>query len=295
LFNFFKRKKIKAEGQEKDDNTGIQAAGDKTDSDALIGSRNEIKRIIAVISGKGGVGKSTVSGLLASGLIMRGYRVGVLDADITGPSIPKMFGLGGGKMAKNNYGIMPARSKMGLKIMSLNLFIADETDPVIWRGPRIGSAVGEFYSQVDWGKLDFLILDMPPGTGDIAISVLQNISLSGAIVVTTPQDMAFTIVRKAYNMLVSNQIPIVGIVENLKAGICPHCQKEFALFTGMGVEQWCSEKQVPYLGGLPWDSELALCADQGKMENYYPAHVDRMLDSFISLSQDLKNAEKLDS
>lgn len=283
MFEFFKKKKIKTETKEqKNENIKTKAGNDKANTDDLVGNRNEIKQIIAVISGKGGVGKSTVSGLLASGLIMRGYRVGILDADITGPSIPKMFGLSGGKMGKNDYGIVPRRSRMGLKIMSLNLFIPDETDPVIWRGPRIGSAVGEFYSQVDWGKLDFLILDMPPGTGDIAISVLQNISLSGAIVVTTPQDMAFTIVRKAYNMLVNHQIPVLGIVENLKAGICPNCQKEFALFTDMGIEQWCSENQVDYLGGIPWDRELALCADQGNLEDYYPGHVDRMLDCFIS-------------
>lgn len=253
------------------------------DESVLIGSRNHIANTIAVISGKGGVGKSTVSGLLAAGLGMRGYRMGLLDADITGPSIPKMFGMKGGNLKRNSYGIVPAVTPMGLKMMSLNLFLDDENDPAIWRGPRIAGAIKEFYEQVDWGTLDYLLLDMPPGTGDAAISMLQNIPLTGAIVVTTPQDLAFTIVRKAYHMLVKHKIPVVGVVENLCAGICPGCQQELVLFSGQKpVEDWCRKEQIHYLGGLPWDEKLAEMIDQGKVDSFYTEAIDRLVDRVIA-------------
>lgn len=247
-----------------------------------IGSRNRINKTIAVVSGKGGVGKSTISALLACGLMMRGYRVGILDADVTGPSIPKMFGIKGGNMAKNDYGMVPQESKMGIKIMSLNLFLRDENNPVIWRGPRIAGVVGQFYSQADWRELDFLILDMPPGTGDIAISVIQDIPLFGAVVVTTPQDMAFTIVRKAYQFLVKNDIEILGIAENLKTGICPHCKGEFGLFTSSGVIDWCEQNMVGYLGDIPWDAKLMEYSDIGQIEGFYSKAVNVLTDRLIA-------------
>lgn len=248
-----------------------------------IGSRNHIANTIAVISGKGGVGKSTVSGLLAAGLGMRGYRMGLLDADITGPSIPKMFGMRGGNLKRNPFGIVPAETPLGLKMMSLNLFLNDENDPAIWRGPRIAGAIKEFYDQVDWGTLDYLLLDMPPGTGDAAISMLQNIPLTGAIVVTTPQDLAFTIVRKAYHMLVKHEIPVIGVVENLCAGICPGCQQELVLFSGQTqVADWCQREQIAYLGGLPWDEKLAKIIDLGKVDSFYTEPIDRLVDCVIA-------------
>ncbi len=289
MFKIFRKKEEKVlppreEKAEAEKNLAEESPEGNTNSDtpSLIGQRNDIKRIIAVISGKGGVGKSTVSSLLASALLNQGYRVGLLDADITGPSIPKVFGVSGGSMGKNDYGIIPKYSRRGLKIMSLNLFLSNEELPVIWRGPRIAGAVKEFYSQVDWGTLDFLILDMPPGTGDIAITVLQSLELDAAVVVSTPQDLAFTIVRKALNMLEKSEVPILGVVENLTSGICPHCKHEVQLFSGGGVKKWCGEKGVNYLGSIPWDTALAYCADQGKIDNYYPAAVEQMVDAFVT-------------
>lgn len=289
MLKFFRKKeeKIKlprekeAEAEKSTAEADIEGKGDSGTS-AEIGQRNDIKRIIAVMSGKGGVGKSTVSSLLASALLNQGYRVGLLDADITGPSIPKVFGISGGAMGKNDYGIIPRYSRKGLKIMSLNLFLSNEELPVIWRGPRIAGAVKEFYSQVDWGTLDFLILDMPPGTGDIAITVLQSLELDAAVVVSTPQDLAFTIVKKALHMLDKKMVPVLGVVENLTSGICPHCQHEVELFTGGGVKQWCEEKGVNYLGSIPWDAALSYCADQGRIDNYYPAAVEQMIDAFVA-------------
>jgi Mrp family chromosome partitioning ATPase len=279
LFNNMKQKAekiIKVQGvQPPAENQETQSAG------TLIGSRNNISRTVAIVSGKGGVGKSTVSSLLASGLIMRGYRVGILDADITGPSIPRAFGLKGGYMARNDFGIIPRRTEMDIKIMSLNLFLEDENDPVVWRGPRISGAVREFYSQVDWGRLDFLLLDMPPGTGDIAITVLQELPLQGAVIVTTPQDIAFTVVRKAYKMMCQHSIPVLGMVENFKTGVCPQCGHDFSIYTDLGVENWCRENKVRYLGGLPWDALLGQHADQGTIEKYYSKDIDRMVDNFL--------------
>ncbi|MDD2510905.1 MAG: Mrp/NBP35 family ATP-binding protein [Syntrophomonas sp.] len=297
MLKFFKKKEKRPKSK-KEEGPGPETATiapttpeDNKDAEpsTQIGQRNDIKRVIAVISGKGGVGKSTVSSLLASALLAHGYTVGLLDADITGPSIPRVFGVSGGSMGKNDYGMVPRRSRKGLKIMSLNLFLADEELPVIWRGPRIAGAVKEFYSQVDWGTLDFLILDMPPGTGDIAITVLQNIALDGAVVVSTPQDLAFTIVRKAFHMLNKHEVPVLGVVENLTSGICPHCQHEVELFSGGGIKQWCEEKQVNYLGSLPWDAGLSYCADRGHIDNYYPAAVDQMLEAFLAALPVIEN------
>lgn len=296
MLKIFKKKKEeskskKEEGAVTEMPTATATTEDNSDagSSSQIGLRNDIKRVIAVISGKGGVGKSTVSSLLASALLAHGYKVGLLDADITGPSIPRVFGVSGGSMGKNDYGIIPRRSRKGLKIMSLNLFLADEELPVIWRGPRIGGAVKEFYSQVDWGTLDFLILDMPPGTGDIAITVMQSIELDAAVVVSTPQDLAFTIVRKALHMLNKHGVPVLGVVENLTSGVCPHCQHEMELFSGGGIRQWCKEKQVNYLGSIPWDAALSYCADRGQIDNYYPAAVDKMVEAFLAALPAIKD------
>jgi Mrp family chromosome partitioning ATPase len=256
LFNNMKQKAekiIKVQGvQPPAENQETQSAG------TLIGSRNNISRTVAIVSGKGGVGKSTVSSLLASGLIMRGYRVGILDADITGPSIPRAFGLKGGYMARNDFGIIPRRTEMDIKIMSLNLFLEDENDPVVWRGPRISGAVREFYSQVDWGRLDFLLLDMPPGTGDIAITVLQELPLQGAVIVTTPRILHLPWLESLQND-VQHSIPVLGMVENFKTGVCPQCGHDFSIYTDLGVENWCRRtRQVfgrsardAFLGSMP--------------------------------------------
>lgn len=183
-------------------------------------SRSQINKVIAVMSGKGGVGKSLVTSSLAAKLKKKGYKVGILDADITGPSIPKMFGLNETANGDGN-GLYPVETSSGIKVMSVNLLLEDEEEPVIWRGPVISSVVKQFWSDVYWGELDYLLIDMPPGTGDVPLTVFQSIPVDGAIIVTSPQDLVRLIVKKAYNMVVKMDIPVMGIVENYSYIECP--------------------------------------------------------------------------
>lgn len=228
---------------------------------------SRIKNVIAVMSGKGGVGKSSVTSLLASEFRKKGYAVGVLDADITGPSLPKMFGVKG-RVENNGLALFPLRSVNGIKVMSLNLLTTNEDDPVIWRGPVIAGAVKQFWTDVAWGDLDYLFVDLPPGTGDVPLTVMQSLPLNGVIVVSSPQDLAVMIVSKAIKMAQLMNIPILGLVENMSGVICPHCGEEFPLFgPAQGYE--ISEKfQIPFIGGLPVDPQLSRLCDQGKIEEY---------------------------
>lgn len=229
---------------------------------------SRIKNVIAVMSGKGGVGKSSVTSLLASGFKKKGYKVGVLDADITGPSLPKMFGIKG--MAESTgFGLLPSNSSTGIKVMSLNLLTPNEDDPVIWRGPVIAGAVKQFWTDVAWGDLDYLFVDLPPGTGDVPLTVMQSLPLNGVIVVSSPQDLAVMIVGKAIKMALHMNVPIIGLVENMSSAVCPHCSKEFLLF-GPGHGKEIAEKfNIPFLGNLPIDPYLSQLCDQGKIEEYY--------------------------
>jgi Mrp family chromosome partitioning ATPase len=228
---------------------------------------SRIKNVIAIMSGKGGVGKSSVTSLLASEFHKKGSRVGVLDADITGPSLPKMFGIKG--MAEGtDFGLLPSKSATGIKIMSLNLLTPVEDDPVIWRGPILASVVKQFWSDVAWGELDYLFVDLPPGTGDVPLTVMQSLPLNGLIVVTSPQELAAMIVRKAIKMAMHMAIPILGLVENMTSAVCPHCGEKFALF-GPGHGKEIAEKfNIPFLGGIPVDPYLAELCDHGKVEEY---------------------------
>ncbi len=228
------------------------------------GEFNNIKHIIAVVSGKGGVGKSTVTSTLAVEMSRKGYKVGILDADITGPSIPKAFGIKT-KAMQNELGILPAETKTGIKVISVNMMLEQSDAPVIWRGPVIAGLVKQFWQEVVWGDLDYLFIDCPPGTGDVPLTVFQMIPLDGAVVVTSPQDLVSLIVKKAVNMANMMNIPVIGIVENMSYVKCPDCGKEFSVFGG-GSDDICKETGIPLLAKMPIDIELAKQVDMGVVE-----------------------------
>jgi Mrp family chromosome partitioning ATPase/predicted Fe-Mo cluster-binding NifX family protein len=228
---------------------------------------NVIRRSIAIISGKGGVGKSLVASLLATGLQRSGqYRVGILDADITGPSIPRMFGVGKSKPQATEFGLFPVRSLGNIQLMSINFLLEEPESPVVWRGPILASTVKQFWTDVIWGDLDFLILDMPPGTGDVPLTVFQSIPLDGIILVTSPQDLVSMIVKKAVNMARMMAIPILGLIENMSHAVCPHCGELINLFGESTSRDIAAKWGIPYLGSLPIDPELARLCDEGTIE-----------------------------
>lgn len=226
---------------------------------------SHVKKVIGVVSGKGGVGKSLVTASLARMAIEKGYTAGILDADITGPSIPKMYGVHGGAMG-NEEGMLPREAKDGTKIMSVNLLLEDETDPVIWRGPVIAGVVKQFWTDVMWGDLDFLFVDMPPGTGDVPLTVFQSLPVDGVVIVTSPQDLVQMIVKKAYNMAEMMKIPVLGIVENYSYVKCPDCGKELKIFGESHIEEIAAELNVPVVGKMPIDMEYASKADSGAFD-----------------------------
>lgn len=219
------------------------------------------------MSGKGGVGKSSVTSMLAVSLMRKGYKVGILDADITGPSIPKIFGLKG-KANINETGVVPAESQHGIKVMSLNLMVPNEDDPVIWRGSIITQLVQQFWADVIWGELDYLLIDLPPGTGDVPITVMQSLPVSGVVIVTSPQQLAGMIVRKAINMVKKYDAPIFGLIENMAYVSCPHCEDRIEIFGKPQGETEAANNEIPYLGQLPIDPVLATMSDLGKIEDY---------------------------
>lgn len=226
---------------------------------------NSIKKVIGVVSGKGGVGKSLVTSMLAVHAAKKGYKVGVLDADITGPSIPKMFGINK-KAYGDKEGIYPELTSGGIKIMSVNLLLENSDSPVIWRGPLISNVVKQFWSDVIWGDLDYLFIDMPPGTGDVPLTVFQSIPLDGVVVVASPQDLVHLIVRKAYNMAISMGIPVLGIVENMSYVKCPHCDEEIKLFGDSHIEEVAAELGLEVLAKMPIDPKIAEACDKGEIE-----------------------------
>jgi len=231
---------------------------------------SHVGKVIAVMSGKGGVGKSLVTCSLAAAMAARGKSVGVLDADITGPSVPTAFGLHG-QAAADEKGIYPAESKAGVKVMSLNLITQNETDPVVWRGPIIAGAVTQFWTDVVWGDVDFMFVDMPPGTGDVPLTVFQSLPVDGIVVVTSPQDLVSMIVTKAVNMANLMNVPILGLVENYSYYECPDCGKRHSIFGGEGaIEALASQTGLPVLAKLPIDPALSDAVDRGHLEDYAP-------------------------
>ncbi len=226
---------------------------------------NDIKHVIAIVSGKGGVGKSAVTSMLAVTLCKKGYKVGILDADITGPSIPKAFGITA-KAMQNEIGILPAETKSGIKIISVNMLLPDGEQPVVWRGPVIAGLVKQFWQDVVWGELDYLLVDCPPGTGDVPLTVFQTIKLDGAIVVTSPQDLVSLIVKKALNMAKMMNINVLGVLENMSYVVCPDCGKKFSVF-GESDGAY-SDFGVKLLAKMPIDPSLAAMIDNGNVELY---------------------------
>lgn len=226
---------------------------------------SRVKRVIGVVSGKGGVGKSMVTAALAVAMRERGNQVGIMDADITGPSIPKMFGIEE-RAQGNDQGILPGESKDGIRMISMNMLLDEDTDPVVWRGPIIGGAVKQFWTDVQWMYEDYLFVDMPPGTGDVALTVFQSMPVDGIIVVTTPQDLVSMIVEKAVKMAEAMNIPVLGIVENMSWLECPDCGKKIQVFGESHVGEVCQKYGIPLLGQIPLDPAVAQLADSGRIE-----------------------------
>ena len=217
---------------------------------------SDVKHVIGVVSGKGGVGKSFVTGSLANAMAAKGYKVGILDADITGPSIPKMYGLTGAAQADDN-GIYPMETANGIKVMSINLLLPTEDTPVIWRGPVLANMVKQFWTDVVWDKIDYLFVDMPPGTGDVPLTVFQSLPVEGIVIVTSPQDLVRMIVKKAYNMAGQMDIPVLGIVENYSYLECPDCGRKISVFGESHIDEVAEELGVPVIGKMPIDASLA--------------------------------------
>ena len=229
------------------------------------GPFSNVKKVIGVVSGKGGVGKSLVTSLLASAMQARGHATAIMDADVTGPSIPKSFGLHGNAVGDER-GLLPMESKTGIKIMSVNLLLEKEDAPVVWRGPVIAGVIQQFWSEVVWGDVDYMFVDMPPGTGDVPLTVFQNLPVDGIIIVTTPQELVTMIVKKAYNMAKLMNIPVLGIVENMSYAVCPDCGKEFSIFGESHIDEVAEELGVPVLARLPIDPRNASLVDKGAVE-----------------------------
>ena len=228
-------------------------------------SMSDIKKVIGIVSGKGGVGKSLVTSLMAAGMQRDGYRSAILDADITGPSIPKLFGLSQ-KAEGTEYGIMPGVSRGGTKIMSINLLLENDTDPVVWRGPVIGGTVKQFWTDVVWEDVDCMFVDMPPGTGDVPLTVFQSLPVDGIIVVTSPQELVSMIVEKAVNMAKLMNIPILGIVENMSYVECPSCEEKIHIFGESKLSEVAKSFELKALGRIPMKAEIASRCDAGKVE-----------------------------
>jgi len=226
--------------------------------------QSSIKKVIGVVSGKGGVGKSLVTSLLGVLLRRQEYNVGILDADITGPSIAKIFGIHE-KAQANEWGILPARSANDIEIMSVNMLLEDESAPVVWRGPIIAGAVKQFWTDVVWGELDFLLVDMPPGTGDVPLTVFQSLPVDGIVIVTSPQELVSDVVEKAVNMAKMMEIPILGLVENMSWLSCPDCGKKISVFGESRAEEQAARFGIDLLAQIPIEPKLTAAADAGKM------------------------------
>ena len=239
---------------------------------------SSVKKVIAVVSGKGGVGKSLVTGLLASEMQRRGYRCAVLDADITGPSVPKSFGITEHAMGTEEY-LLPVTTESGLQIMSINLILENETEPVVWRGPVIAGAVTQFWTDVLWTDVDYMFVDMPPGTGDVPLTVFQSLPVDGVVIVTTPQDLVGMIVSKAVNMAGMMNVPVLGLVENMSYYVCPDCGKRQEIFGESQAERIAAEFDIPHTARIPIDPKITAMVDAGEIEKVDGGELAALADS----------------
>lgn len=238
---------------------------------------SSVKKVIGVVSGKGGVGKSLVTSLLASEMQRRGYNAAVLDADITGPSIPKAFGITEHARGTEEY-LLPVTTHTGLQVMSINLILENETEPVVWRGPVIAGVVTQFWTDVLWTDVDYMFVDMPPGTGDVPLTVFQSLPLDGIIIVSTPQDLVAMIVEKAANMAQMMQIPVLGLVENMSYAVCPDCGRKIDVFGESHIEEISEKFGYPLLGRIPLDRKLSALCDRGMIELMENDYLDEAAD-----------------
>lgn len=245
------------------------------DLTAQLHELSSVKHVIGVVSGKGGVGKSSVTSLMAITMARKGYKVGILDADITGPSIPKMFGIRE-KAYADEIGMYPVKSKGGIDVMSVNLLLENDTDPVLWRGPILGNVVKQFYTDVIWKDIDYLFVDMPPGTGDVAITVYQSLKLDGIIIVTSPQDLVSMIVEKAVKMADLMQVPIIGVVENYSYFHCLDNGKDYQIFGESHIEEILQKYGLLLLNRLPIDPTIANLCDQGDIESIEKTNLENV-------------------
>ncbi len=248
---------------------------------AQLNSASSVKKVIGVVSGKGGVGKSLVTSLLASTAVKKGMKTAILDSDITGPSIPRSFGIHERAGIAGEGHMIPAVSANGIKIMSLNLLVANETDPVIWRGPIISGIVTQFWSEVDWGDIDIMFVDMPPGTGDVALTVFQSLPIDGLIIVSSPQELVGMIVEKAVNMARHMDIPVLGLVENMSYLMCPDCGKHIKLFGESHFNEIAKKYGIKTTASIPLDSSLAEAVDKGEIEAYEQTWLDDLFKEVV--------------
>ena len=268
-----------------DCSTCSQSCGDRTQPQSFLEKPHElsdIKKVIGVVSGKGGVGKSMVTSLLAVTMQRRGFKTAVLDADITGPSIPKAFGLHDKAMGDNN-GIYPAMTKTGIEVMSVNLLLPDETDPVVWRGPVIANTVKQFWTDVIWNDVDYMFVDMPPGTGDVPLTVFQSLPIDGIIVVTSPQELVSMIVGKAVKMAEMMNVPVLGIVENMAYYECPDCKSRHSIFGESHIEEVAAKYGINSIAGMPINPKLAAACDKGMIELFEGDWLDKTADVIENL------------
>ena len=245
---------------------------------------SHVKKVIGVVSGKGGVGKSLVTSLLATTLRRRENQVAVLDADITGPSIPKCFGMKQRALSDEN-GIYPVETKTGIKVMSINLLLEEETSPVVWRGPVIARAIKQFWTDVIWGNVDYMFVDMPPGTGDAPLTVFQSLPVDGILIVTSPQELVGMIVSKAVEMAKMMNVPVLGLVENMSYVTCPDCGREIHVFGESHIDEVAAKYALPVLGKLPMEPKLAAACDRGAIELFEGGWLDGAADLIESLPQ----------
>ena len=236
-----------------------------------------VRKVIAVVSGKGGVGKSLVTCLLASEMQRRGHNCAVLDADITGPSVPKSFGIHQHCYGTEDY-LIPVSTRTGLQIMSINLILEDETEPVVWRGPVIAGAVTQFWTDVMWSDVDYMFVDMPPGTGDVPLTVFQSLPIDGIVIVTSPQDLVGMIVEKAVNMANMMNVPVIGLVENMSYFKCPDCGREHAIFGDSKAETLAAQFHIPHYVRLPIDPVISTMVDAGEVESIPGKYVSDLID-----------------
>ena len=245
---------------------------------------SRVGKVIGVVSGKGGVGKSMVTSLLAVNMARRGHKVGILDADITGPSIPQAFGIHGNCLG-SEMGIEPAESERGLKVMSINLLLENESDPVVWRGSVISGAVTQFWTDVHWGEVDYLFVDMPPGTGDVPLTVFQSLPVDGVVVVSTPQELVGMIVEKCVNMAGMMNKQVVGLVENMSYFKCPDCGSEHSIFGESRVEELAGRHHIPATARLPMDPQLTALCDGGRIEEAEGDWLGELCDAIAALPE----------